>query len=193
MKKIIQIHNFFDEFPIEPEKQLALLENLYQKYPTSHYVTFFYLKFLQDRYPKKFETLKAKLLLFIPDRKVFHDSILEYYYPDYFTTDEPIEENSDEIAVLAEQFMQNAPKIKFDPTKHNADVNLAELCEVEDIEFISETLAMIYAEQGYSGKASQMLKKLMLQNPEKNTYFAALIEKVKNSIKQNQNLEENNH
>jgi len=70
---------------------------------------------------------------------------------------------------------------------------LAELGEIEDIEFISETLAMVYAEQGYTGKAVKMIKKLMLQNPEKNTYFAALIESVKNSISQNQNLEENNH
>jgi len=33
----------------------------------------------------------------------------------------------------------------------------------------------------------------MLQYPEKNTYFAALIETLKNSINQNQNLEESNH
>jgi hypothetical protein len=52
---------------------------------------------------------------------------------------------------------------------------------------------MVYAEQGYTGKSIQMIKKLMLQDPEKNTYFAALIETVKKSINQNQNLEENNH
>jgi hypothetical protein len=112
---------------------------------------------------------------------------------EYFATPEVIEDTPDEIEELVTQFQQNTPKIKFDPDKHNADLNLAELGEIEDIEFISETLAIVYADQGYTGKAIQLIKKLMLQNPEKNTYFAALIETVKNSVTQNENLEENNH
>jgi hypothetical protein len=164
---------------------LELLEAYHQKYPASHFVTFFYLKMLQEKYPKEYELEKSKLLLYICNRKEFYDCKLEY-----FATPESMEDTADEIAALVAQFQQNAPKIKFDPTKHHADVNLAEFGEIEDIEFISETLAMVYAKQGYTGKATQMIKKLMLQNPEKNTYFAALIENVKNSINQNQNLEE---
>jgi hypothetical protein len=187
MKKI-EINNFFENFPIEPESQLALLEKYHQKYPASHFVTFFYLKMLQERSPKKYEALKSKLLLSILNRSAFHNCKLEY-----FTEKEPEEDKIDEIAFLAAQLQQNIPKIKFDPEKHNADINLAEFGEIEDIEFISETLAMVYAEQGYTGKAVQMIKKLMLQNSEKNTYFAALIENVKNSVSQNKNLEESNY
>jgi hypothetical protein len=187
MRKI-EINNFFENFPIEPEPQLALLEKYHQKYPASHFITFFYLKMLQEKSPKKYEELKAKLLLSILNRNEFHNCKLEY-----FTTHEAQEDKIDEIAILAAQFKQNIPKIKFNPEKHNADINLAELGEIEDIEFISETLAMVYANQGYTGKAIQMIKKLIVQNPEKNTYFAALIENVKNSINQNKNLEENNH
>ena len=187
MKKI-EINNFFENFPIEPESQLALLEKYHQHYPASNFVTFLYLKMLQEKNHKKYELKKAKLLLSILDRNEFHNSKLEY-----FRTLEIKDENIDNIAALAEQLQQNIPKIRFNPEKHNAEINLAELGEIEDIEFISETLAMVYAQQGYSGKAVQMLKKLMLQNPEKNAYFAALIETVKNSISQTQNLEENNH
>jgi len=187
MRKI-NINHFFENFPVEPEAQLALLEKYHQKYPASHFVTFFYLKMLQERSPKKYEELKSKLLLSIPDRTAFHNCKLEY-----FTNDDPQEEEIDEIAFLAAQLQQNIPKIKFDPNKHNAETNLAELGEIEDIEFISETLAMVYADQGYTGKATQMIKKLMVQNPEKNTYFAALIETLKNSVSQNKNLEESNH
>jgi len=187
MKKI-EINNFFENFPIEPESQWALLEKYHQKYPASHFVTFFYLKMLQEKYPKEYELEKSKLLLSIVNRKNFHDCKLEY-----FTEPEITEDSVDDIAALVAQFQQNTPKIKFDPTKHNADTNLAELGENEDVEFISETLAMVYAEQGYTGRATKMIKKLMLQNPEKNTYFAALIETVKNSISQNRNLEENNY
>jgi len=191
MKKI-EINQFFDNFPIEPELQLELLEQYHQKYPASHFVTFFYLKLLQERAPRKYEDVKSKLLLFIPNRKHFHHCKLEYFTSDYFITPENIEEKTDEIASLAAQLQQNVPKIKFDPDKHNADMNLAELGEIEDIEFISETLAIIYADQGYTGKAITMIKKLMLLYPEKNAYFAALIETVKKSVNQNQNLEEIN-
>jgi len=187
MKKI-EINNFFENFPIEPEFQLALFEKYHQNYPASHVISFFYLKMLQERSPKKYEAVKSKLLLSIFNRYAFHNSKLEY-----FTAQEIAEDKMDEISTLAEQLQKNIPKIKFDPAKHNADINLAALGEIEDIEFISETLAMVYAEQGYTGKATQMLKKLKLQNPEKNAYFAALIETIKNSINYNQIIEENNH
>ena len=186
MKKIV-INNFFENFPIEPEAQLALLEQYHLKYPASHFVTFFYLKMLQEKSLKKYEEVKSKLLLSIYERNEFHNSKLEY-----FTANEIEDEKVDKIAILAAQLQQNIPKIKFDPSKHNAEINLAELGETEDIEFVSETLAMVYAEQGYTGKAVQMIKKLILQYPEKNTYFAALIETVKYSGNLNKNLEENN-
>ncbi|MCL2436309.1 MAG: hypothetical protein FWD09_09285 [Lentimicrobiaceae bacterium] len=187
MKKI-EINNFFENFPMEPELQCALLEAYHQNYPASHFVTFFYLKMLQEKSPKKYELLKGKLLLSILNRKEFQNYKLEYLSEPEF-----VETGTDEIAALAAQFQQNTPKIKFDPAKHNADINLAEFGEIEDIEFLSETLAMVYAQQGYTGKATQMLKKLLVLYPEKNTYFAALIETVKNSINQNKNLEESNH
>jgi hypothetical protein len=191
--KNIAINHFFENFPLEPDVQLDLLEAYHQKYSASHFITFFYLKMLQERYPNQYEAIKSKLLLTIPSRTVFHHCKLEYFSEEYFPTTNITEDKPDEIATLAAQLQQNIPKIKFNPDIHNADINLAELGEIEDIEFISETLAIVYAEQGYTGKASQMLKKLMLLYPEKNAYFAALIETVKSSINSNQNLEENNH
>jgi len=187
MRKI-EINKYFDNFPIDPESQWALLEKYHRKYPASHFVTFFYLKMLQERNPKKYMALKSKLLLSILNRNEFYNCKLEY-----FTTSETVGENIDEIAVLVAQFQQNIPKIKFDPEKHSAEINLAELGEIENIEFISETLAIVYADQGYIGKAVQIIKKLMLQNPEKNAYFAALIENLKNSVNTIKNLEESNH
>ena len=50
----------------------------------------------------------------------------------------------------------------------------------EDEEIVSKTLAIIYAEQGYSGKAIKMLKKLSLIFPEKSSIFASHIEMIKN-------------
>ena len=42
----------------------------------------------------------------------------------------------------------------------------------------TETLAQIYAEQGYYDQAKEIYSKLILAYPEKNAYFAALIQKI---------------
>ncbi len=44
--------------------------------------------------------------------------------------------------------------------------------------FCTETLAGIYAEQGYFDEAKQIYSRLLLTYPEKNAYFASLIEKM---------------
>lgn len=49
--------------------------------------------------------------------------------------------------------------------------------EVGD-DFCTETLAQIYADQGYYEQAKRIYSKLLLNFPEKNTYFASLIEKI---------------
>ncbi|MBQ9184776.1 MAG: hypothetical protein IJ151_02750 [Bacteroidales bacterium] len=49
---------------------------------------------------------------------------------------------------------------------------------VED-DFCTETMAEIYAEQGYLEQAKHIYSKLLLKNPEKSAYFAALMENLK--------------
>ena len=51
-----------------------------------------------------------------------------------------------------------------------------------DEDFCTETLAQIYAEQGYYDQAKRIYSRLLLKNPEKNAYFAALIEKFGQEI-----------
>ncbi|MBO4475873.1 MAG: hypothetical protein J5737_04045 [Bacteroidales bacterium] len=48
----------------------------------------------------------------------------------------------------------------------------------DDFDLCTETLAQIYAEQGYFDEARQIYSKLSLLYPEKSVYFAALIEKL---------------
>ena len=56
------------------------------------------------------------------------------------------------------------------------------LMREEDFEspsFYTETLAAIYAEQGYYEQAINVYAKLILLYPEKSTYFAALVDEIK--------------
>jgi len=61
--------------------------------------------------------------------------------------------------------------------------NLARLSVVDDEDFVTETLAEIYAQQGNLSKALTAYKKLLLKYPEKKTYFAARIEKIEQDLK----------
>jgi hypothetical protein len=56
---------------------------------------------------------------------------------------------------------------------------LAERSVAENQDVISETLAKLYAKQGYRDKAAQMYARLALLFPEKSAYFAAEIDKLK--------------
>ena len=47
-----------------------------------------------------------------------------------------------------------------------------------EFDMYTETLAQIYLEQGYPEQAKSIYSKLILANPEKNAYFAALIQKI---------------
>ena len=53
------------------------------------------------------------------------------------------------------------------------------ISEAQFTDFCTETLAQIYADQGYPEQAKQIYSRLSLRFPEKSAYFAALIEKIK--------------
>ena len=53
-----------------------------------------------------------------------------------------------------------------------------DLHEETEFDLYTETLAQIYLEQGYPEQARSIYSKLILANPEKNAYFAALISKI---------------
>jgi cytochrome c-type biogenesis protein CcmH/NrfG len=50
---------------------------------------------------------------------------------------------------------------------------------IDKTDLVSETLAKVYAAQGNVSKAISTYEKLSLLHPEKSTYFAGRIEKLK--------------
>lgn len=191
-----------DFFSIEIENATLLkkeLEDLQRQYPASSFLNFFYLKILHDHFPKEYERKKSQKLLTIPSRKLMAQSVLKYPLYDCVSnlyTNKLPEKSHEEINVkeekeqkaendlnihsLIEKFSVNPPKIVFNEECHDPNANFAEESCKENDEIVSETLAIVYAQQGYTGKAEKILKKLSLQFPEKSVYFAELIKALKN-------------
>ena len=78
---------------------------------------------------------------------------------------------------LIDQFIQNQPKIK-PKTEFYSPENMAQKSIEDSEEIVTETLAKVYATQGNIAKAKSIYEQLILNNPEKKSYFASLLEKL---------------
>lgn len=85
---------------------------------------------------------------------------------------------------LIDRFIMANPRIE--PVREKTDIPREDIAMpfTEDPgSFVTETLARIYLNQGYYSKAIDIYEKLSLKFPEKSSYFAAQIEKIKELIK----------
>ena len=94
-------------------------------------------------------------------------------------------ERESEREKLIKNFIMDEPgPIKPDrETALKGDVSLASISEHDG--FITDTLAQIYVKQGLYAKAIYAYEKLSLKYPEKSTYFATQINRIKSKLKEN--------
>lgn len=95
-------------------------------------------------------------------------------------TENQADENS--IDKIIKQFLMTEPKMPLQKKGTESAIlpSLTPIENDEDIEILTETMAKIYLTQGNKKGAIQIYEKLCLLFPEKNTYFADQIEKIKN-------------
>lgn len=99
--------------------------------------------------------------------------------------DKPVENSRKQLqSDLIDKFIIANPRIEPQKDKTylpNDDISKPFLEESGGL--VTETLAKIYVNQGYYSKAIDIYEKLSLKFPEKSSYFASQIEKVKEYIK----------
>ena len=80
---------------------------------------------------------------------------------------------------LIEKFIKDSPSITRPKQEFFSPERAMKKSEVLDFAIATETLAKIYLKQGYPEKAIKVYEQLELKIPEKLSYFAALIDKIK--------------
>ncbi len=87
-----------------------------------------------------------------------------------------------EVADIITNFIQNEDQIVPKRAEFFNPAKAAKNSLLDKDDLVTETLANIYAAQGNISKAISTYEKLSLLHPEKSTYFAALIQKLKRQL-----------
>ena len=154
------------------EEDIQRLLEMTARYPYFQSAAIILLKNLSDHDDERFEENLKKLAISLPDRGVLQSWIESGKNG---TTGKGMD--------LIEQFIRKEPRLQRQELKETEDT--AELPgdenPLDDSDFGSETLAEIYARQGNKEKAIKIYENLSLKYPEKSSYFAVRISKLKNN------------
>lgn len=87
-----------------------------------------------------------------------------------------------EVSDIISNFIQNESQIVPKRAEFYSPAKAAKNSLMDKEDYVTETLANVYAAQGSISKAISTYEKLSLLHPEKSAYFAALIKKLKRQL-----------
>jgi len=109
--------------------------------------------------------------------------------------EQPVEQFAPRVVVVGGDYFSKEDFAQLDESEKVADIRFGapadDVCrelsggsdefevDFDSMDFVTETLAAIYADQGYYDKAIEVYAKLILLYPEKSTYFATLVNEIK--------------
>jgi len=102
----------------------------------------------------------------------------EIEYPSFEKKNYKKPKSKTDVESLIDNFITKDPKITPGKSREYGLEDLAKESLVDNDEFVTETLAEIYASQGNYSKAKRAFELLSLKYPEKSIYFAARIKKL---------------
>jgi hypothetical protein len=162
---------------------IPVVKDLLKKYPFAASLHMLYIKLLKNSADPEFEKYIETAAIYINDRKKLYryindipeDVVVQQHISEYKleSIDDEISEVSNPQIDLINKFLDKKPVFKI---KNIDDFEPEE--PAYDPEIVSETLAEIYHKQGKTSLAINTYEKLCLKFPEKNSYFAARIEKI---------------
>ncbi len=199
----IEYEKFIDDFDPNSEENIQKLENLIKDYPYFLQPKLYYLKILNDKKSKKYDSELKKTAISIYDRSWLFDWInlpwetkkdnnktiekdvsIKMNFIDWINyieknkVDINLSESLDKKFDLIETFLNNPSKIeKEDHNRNQKDISVETI--TSENELMTETLAKIYLKQKKYKKAKDAFKILSLKYPEKNAFFANQIKKIK--------------
>ena len=205
-----QLNQYLQAPELLNRESLPVLRELTERYPAFEAGWMLYLKNLKNLNDPSFEQElingairiqdRRKLYLFLNETKKgsetveSKDDIYNMIFPAEYRLDaiEKTQENQEDTAQsfqkksgkgirLIDKFLEAQPKMPQIKEKESSSP-MESPAPQEDVneDFVTETLATIYSQQGYYKKAIQIFEKLSLKYPEKSTYFAGQIEKIRN-------------
>jgi len=172
------------------EENLSILIEMLNSFPSCSTLRILVAMYFKKNNLVNKNQFVKNVALYVYDRKQFYYKLHNIKVDDNFQNhtslysieviENQINKNNEGMRSITDNLINKELKIRLNLAKDDVilDDEILSNDKNED-EFISETLAELYSRQGNYNKTISIYEKLSLKNPEKNIYFASLIEKIK--------------